>query len=70
MRAVLRSLAREVVTEDPARDGGNWLVYCNNDPVDKVDVDGRSACWARFLPMLGVRVLGEAPESGATEFPL
>jgi RHS repeat-associated protein len=28
------------VSEDPARDGQNWYVYCANDPVNKVDPDG------------------------------
>jgi RHS repeat-associated protein len=29
-----------LVSEDPARDGHNWFVYCGNDPVNKVDPTG------------------------------
>ena len=28
------------ITEDPAKDGGNWYVYCNGDPVNYVDPTG------------------------------
>ncbi|MCO5297495.1 MAG: RHS repeat-associated core domain-containing protein [Fimbriimonadaceae bacterium] len=31
------------ISQDPAMDGANWFVYCNNDPVNMVDADGRSA---------------------------
>lgn len=31
------------ITEDPARDGLNWYVYCRNNPISFVDVDGRQA---------------------------
>ena len=31
------------LSEDPARDGANWYVYCWNEPVLKVDPDGREA---------------------------
>lgn len=27
-------------TQDPIRDGNNWFVYCNGDPVNFVDIDG------------------------------
>ena len=29
------------LTEDPAKDGLNWYIYCYNDPVSFADVDGR-----------------------------
>jgi len=29
------------ISEDPARDGVNWFVYCRNNPVNLVDVDGQ-----------------------------
>jgi hypothetical protein len=29
------------VSEDPGADGNNWFVYCNNDPVNRVDITGR-----------------------------
>jgi len=30
------------ISEDPARDGVNWFVYCDNDPVNLVDSEGRT----------------------------
>ena len=30
-------------SEDPARDGVNWFVYCANDPVNKADENGQNA---------------------------
>jgi RHS repeat-associated protein len=29
------------ISEDPARDGNNWYVYCGNNPVNKVDSTGK-----------------------------
>ncbi|MBX7134864.1 MAG: hypothetical protein K1X67_19525 [Fimbriimonadaceae bacterium] len=29
------------VSEDPARDGGNWFTYCDNEPINNVDQDGK-----------------------------
>jgi|GEM_PF-3868169 hypothetical protein len=41
------------VSEDPARDGLNWFAYCDSNPVNRVDVEGRS--WiAWFELMAGV----------------
>ncbi len=31
------------LTEDPAHDGNNWYVYCNNNPVKYVDPSGKIA---------------------------
>ncbi len=31
------------ISEDPARDGGNWFAYAGNNPVGMVDPDGRFA---------------------------
>lgn len=31
------------ISEDPARDGANWFIYCMNNPIDLVDLDGESA---------------------------
>ena len=30
------------VSEDPARDGSNWLMYANNDPQNHVDLTGQT----------------------------
>lgn len=31
------------ITEDPARDGRNWFVYCRNNPLINVDFNGKEA---------------------------
>ena len=31
------------ISEDPARDGLNWYVYCNNDPVNRIDPEGTAS---------------------------
>jgi uncharacterized protein RhaS with RHS repeats len=31
------------ISEDPARDGANWYLYADGNPVNKVDADGRIA---------------------------
>ncbi|MEW5884230.1 MAG: RHS repeat-associated core domain-containing protein, partial [Armatimonadota bacterium] len=44
------------ISEDPARDGGNWFVYATNNPVGNVDTDGRvvgPAYAALILAVLG-----------------
>ena len=28
------------ISEDPARSGGNWFAFCNNDPLSKIDPSG------------------------------
>ncbi len=35
------------ISEDPARDGVNWYLYADGNPVGKVDADGRSAEWTK-----------------------
>ncbi len=39
------------VSEDPARSGVNWLVYCAGDPVNRCDPNGKFplAGWLSFL---------------------
>jgi len=37
------------LTEDPAKDGINWYGYCANDPVSRVDADGRSSLFADVM---------------------
>jgi RHS repeat-associated protein len=34
------SAAGRFISEDPARDGGNWYVYCGRNPVGRVDLWG------------------------------
>jgi hypothetical protein len=53
------------VSEDPARDGGNWYLYADGDPVGKVDADGRESEWDRnwhaflnFLSILASALIG------------
>jgi RHS repeat-associated protein len=35
--------AGRFVSEDRVKDGPNWFIYCDNDPVNKVDATGNSA---------------------------
>jgi RHS repeat-associated protein len=34
------------ITEDPARDGGNWFAYCGNSPLNFTDPDGNEVVTA------------------------
>jgi len=40
------------ISEDPARDGANWFVYCRNNPVGNVDTDGKVVA-----PAIGAAIL-------------
>ncbi len=46
------------ISEDPSRDGVNWYLYADGNPVNKVDVDGRASEWERkwyaFMTFLGI----------------
>ena len=37
------------ISEDSAKDGYNWYVYCGNDPVNRVDPSGEFALIASLL---------------------
>jgi RHS repeat-associated protein len=39
--------AHRFTTEDPARDGGNWYVYCGDNPLIYVDPWGLAEVWLR-----------------------
>src|SRR5579875_841991 len=36
------------ISEDPSKDGGNWFVYCGDEPVNHVDPNGKIE-WEGFL---------------------
>ena len=36
--------------KDPAKDGGNWYIYCYNDPITFVDSNGLYAIGDEYLP--------------------
>jgi RHS repeat-associated protein len=44
------------ISEDPARDGVNWYLYADGNPVNKVDYEGKESEWERkwnaFLTVL------------------
>jgi uncharacterized protein RhaS with RHS repeats len=42
------------VSEDPARDGANWLSYCGGDPVNKVDANGKEDTYPEVNKWVGV----------------
>lgn len=37
------------ITTDPAKDGFNWYVYCNNNPLKYVDPNGLQPVWAQQI---------------------
>ena len=41
--------------EDPAQDGLNWFAYCNNDPINKINPNGKQCyrCWRGLEGMDG-----------------
>ncbi|MBL1148903.1 MAG: hypothetical protein HND42_01660 [Armatimonadetes bacterium] len=41
------------VTEDPARDGWNWFVYCGSDPVNRIDPTGKFWWFWFSLALIG-----------------
>ncbi len=45
------------LTEDPARDGSNWYVYCNNNPVGYVDPSGKSMVLTAAAVTYAVRLV-------------
>jgi RHS repeat-associated protein len=52
------------ITVDPSRDGNNWYAYCDNNPINKVDPDGKNAVAAggRDLGLLwGYALLEPSP---------
>jgi len=43
------------LTEDPSRKGQNWFGYCANDPINRIDQDGRadvSVGWCAFAAFM------------------
>jgi RHS repeat-associated protein len=45
------------ISEDPARDGVNWYLYADGDPVGKVDASGSSSNAEQFLRNLAALLL-------------
>ena len=44
--------AGRFISEDPARNGTNWYVYSNNNPISFVDPTGEGAEWSSLANML------------------
>jgi len=42
------------VSEEPAADGLNWYVYCNNRPIQALDADGRTSIHEYILYIAGI----------------
>ena len=58
------------VTEDPARDGRNWFVYCENNPLIYVDPDGNTPLISGLIgagigSIVGVAAVGVQAAMGA-----
>ncbi len=55
------------ISEDPAMDGGNWYIYCGNDPVARYDPSGKASediltfIAGSLLMGFGLLILGIAP---------
>lgn len=45
------------ISEDPAKDGLNWFVYCRNNPVNLVDRDGKAVTLLAAVITIGVTAL-------------
>jgi RHS repeat-associated protein len=52
------------LSEDPSKDGGNWFVYCGDEPINLVDTSGRApenfrdALQSGIIAMIIATVLG------------
>ena len=44
--------AGRFVSEDPSKNGDNWYAYCNNNPVNLIDENGREGAFT-FIGSLG-----------------
>ena len=47
-------------TQDPARDGVNWWIYCGGNPITFVDPDGRESEYFNYNNYVKGRLFGEA----------
>jgi RHS repeat-associated protein len=56
------------ISEDPARDGVNWYLYANGNPVNKVDKDGKAVDALLIMAVAGFILSFIANEIG-TENP-
>ncbi|MBZ0213099.1 MAG: RHS repeat-associated core domain-containing protein [Nitrospirae bacterium] len=48
------------ISEDPARDGGNWMSYCMNDPVNFADESGTYRYERNWMGQMGSLCFGIA----------
>ena len=49
------------ITADPARDGLNWYVYCDNNPGARVDPDGHQSQTATWAGSMSWLILADGP---------
>jgi len=47
------------LTADPAKAGGNWYAYCDNNPLKGTDPEGLCVGVLPLLPLLPIPVVGE-----------
>jgi len=55
------------LSEDPSKDGGNWFVYCGDEPVSFFDQSGRDFDLASSLTTIGISGLLGAISSGLAD---
>ena len=46
------------ISEDTWKDGSNWYAYCDNNPVNRTDIDGHLSAWGWFEAIIGVVLEG------------
>jgi len=52
------------ISQDPGRNGENWYAYCNDNPVTRVDTDGRFVIVAAVVAMIIGAALGAGGYAG------
>jgi RHS repeat-associated protein len=40
------------VNQDPGRDGKNWFIYSDNNPVNRIDAEGTEAFWTGLISIV------------------
>ncbi|MGV3616622.1 MAG: RHS repeat-associated core domain-containing protein [Fimbriimonas sp.] len=45
------------LSEDPAVDGANWYIYCSNNPIDRIDKDGKDDGYTMAMTLLSASLI-------------
>ena len=52
--------SKRFVSEDPAKQGVSWFSYCNNDPINKIDSDGKFSLLSSLGSLGGIFSIGKS----------